>query len=163
MRDCSFHVVIEKNIVQYLYWKCWKNLQQSRPFPDGFQNIKKCKYYISSDLTKFRTICAWNMLKSLDLNLEKRETAEMASCCHMTFHRAGRRHKGACSKLGIKKILCRLSAALERYVRTGGFAWLFDFDAFLWLLTFNPFIAFFPMVLLELVEIITCSFLSSKN
>lgn len=42
------------------------------------------------------------MLKSLDLNLEKKETAEMASRCHTTFHGAGRRHKGARSKLGIK-------------------------------------------------------------
>lgn len=103
------------------------------------------------------------MLKSLDLSLEKRETAEMASCCHMTFHRAGRRHKGARSKLGIKENPGRLCVALERHVRTGVFVWLLDFDAFLWLLTFNPFIAVFPLVLLELVEMIKCPSLSSQN
>lgn len=96
---CNIHISISKSIVQCLHWKRWKNLQQSRPFPDSIQNTKKCEYYISTDLRKIRTTCVWNTLKSFGLNLEKSEAAEMASHCRTTFHRVGRRHKGTRSEL----------------------------------------------------------------
>lgn len=143
MSDCHFHVVISKNIVLYLYQKHWKNLQQSRPFSDSFQNIKKCKY-ISLDIRKFRPICVRNVLKSLDLNLEKMKNAEMVSCCLTLFHGARRRHKGACNKFRIKANPGHVQ--LLRYVRTGVFGWLADFDVFIQLLIFNPFIACFSLV-----------------
>lgn len=52
---------------------------------------------------------------------------------------------------------------LGRHVRTGVFVWLADFDVFIQLLTFNPFIACFPLVSKELNEMIECPSLSSQE
>lgn len=60
------------------------------------------------------------------------------------FHEARRRHKEACNKFRIKANPGHVQ--FLRYVRTGVFGWLADFDVFIQLLTFNPFIACFSLV-----------------